>query len=260
MTRADLLPAGALYRLGSGVHIHETVDSTNALLLERAAELDDGAIACAEFQRAGRGRLGRRWVAPRGSSVILSVLLREPVDSPLLPLSGLLGALSACEAIEAATDCAPAVRWPNDVVIHDRKVGGVLAESCPLSSARAVVIGIGINCLQQRGHFDAELADRATSLEVESAQPVSRAAVAAAVLARLDHWLLVGARERTGWAELRSAWRACCGDVGTRVTLEHDGRVHTGTALDISAAGDLVVQLDQGGRRQFASATTTRVW
>lgn len=262
----DLLPHGPLGRLGQRVFRLETVSSTNQFLLERADDAGDGLIAHAEQQTAGRGRLGRRWNAPRGSSILLSMLLIEPVDTPLLSQGALLAALAACEAIEAATDCTPAVRWPNDLVLGARKLGGVLAESILVPAGksetgrRAVVIGVGINCLQQRGHFSGPLAQTATSLECESAQPVDRGTVAASLLARLDHWLVLCGQQPDGWAQMRAAWRRRCEDVGTRVTLEHDARVFAGTALDVADNGDLVVQLDEGGRRHFAAATTTRAW
>ncbi len=228
--------------------------------------LGDGAVAFAERQTAGRGRLGRRWESPRGASILLSVLLIEPERSPVLELGALLGAVAACEAIEAATDVVPSVRWPNDIAVGPRKLGGVLAETFPadgpkLAGARAVglVIGIGINCLQQRGHFRGELAHKATSLEIQSPRSIDRAAIAAALLGRLDAWLASNHPLRQS-EQLRAAWRARCADVGTRVTLEHDGRSFAGTMLDIDDTGDLVLQLDEGGRRCFAAATTTRSW
>jgi len=265
LTVDDLLPRGPLRRVGRRVLMHDTVDSTNAFLLRCAHESCDGTVACAEFQSSGRGRLGRRWEAPRGSSVMLSVLLLEPEESPLLTQGALLAALAACEAIENATDCAPAVRWPNDIVLAGRKLGGVLAETSSLASGdsvaqRAVVLGVGINCLQHRGHFKDELTRMATSLELESTRPVHRAAVAGSLLSYLDRWLARGGEGPAGWMGVREAWRARCEDFGTRVTLENDGRVFSGTALGISDEGDLVVQLDRGGRRQFASAGTTRIW
>ena len=266
LTLKDLLPHGPLRRLGRRVFLLETVGSTNQFLLERAAEAEDGSVGHAEQQTSGRGRLGRRWAAPRGSSILLSVLLIEPADTPLLSQGALLAALAACEAIEAATVCTPVVRWPNDLVLGGRKLGGVLAESILLpagkseTSRRAVVIGVGLNCLQQRGHFTGPLAQTATSLECESAQTVDRGIVAASLLERLDHWLVLSGQQPDGWAQMRLAWRRRCEDVGTRVTLEHDARVFTGTALDIADNGDLVVQLDEGSRRHFAAATTTRAW
>ncbi len=265
LTEKDLFPTGPLQRLGRRVFVHDTIGSTNAFLLERAAKTPDGAVAWAEFQSAGRGRLGRQWDAPRGSSILLSVLLLEPANSPILSQGGLVAALSACEAIEAVTECAPTIRWPNDIAVDGRKLGGVLAETCAVPAAahvkrKALVVGVGINCLQQRGHFSAELADKATSLELECHHPVERARIAAGLLARLDHWLVASAQPPDGWALAWAAWRARCADVGSRVKLQHDGRAFAGTAVEISPEGDLIVELEQGGRRDFPAATTTRVW
>lgn len=259
LTSADLLPAGPLRRLGTRVFTHETIDSTNEYLLEHAAEAGDGAIAWAEFQTAGRGRLGHKWTAPRNSSVLLSILLHEPPTSPLLTLGTLLGAVAVCEAVEAASDCQPTLRWPNDVMAGGRKLGGVLAESCPLGPRRALVIGVGLNCLQQPGHFAGELAIKATSLECSACRPVDRAGLAAALLQSLDGWL-VRVAEPAGAEQLRAAWRGRCADFGSRATLHHDGRPFAGTVLDVTEAGDLIVQLDEGGRRRFVAATTTRAW
>lgn len=256
LTESDLLSGAALRRLGRQVYIHETIDSTNAFLLRTAATAGDGAFAWTESQTAGRGRLGRQWEAPRGSSILLSVLLFEPPDSPLLAWAALLGAVAACEAIEAVTDCTPSVRWPNDLVLDGRKLGGILAESCMTGDQWALVIGVGINCLQHRGHFTGPLAKTAISLDSATSHSVDRPAVAAALVARLDAWLTRGEQ----WADLHTAWHARCADVGTRVTLEQDGRRFTGTVLDVSRKADLIVQLDQGGRRHFDAATTTRPW
>lgn len=258
LTESDLLPQGPLRRLGRRVFVRDTVDSTNALLLREAPRAGDGALAWAEVQTAGRGRLGRRWEAPRGSSILLSALLLEPPDSPLLAWAALLGAVAACEAVEATTDCTPSVRWPNDIVLEGRKLGGILAESCPLGDRSALVIGVGLNCLQQPGHFPPALIHTATSLECATIQPVQRAAVAAALVAHLDAWLLRAGREPGRGSDLRAAWRARCADLGTRLTLEQNGRRFTGTLLDISSHADLILQLDQGGRRHFDAATTTR--
>lgn len=271
VTSSDLLPAGPLRRIGRQVFLHETIESTNQFLLERAGELVDGAVAWAEFQTAGRGRLGRRWDAPRGAAVLVSVLLHEAADSPVVTHGSLLGTVAACEGIGGATECMPVVRWPNDILLGGRKVGGVLVESSGRVTAnggqqrdtasgggRAIVLGIGVNCLQQSGHFTGALGDTATSLERESSSPVSRARVAAKILLQIDDWLARCAGGSEGWGELRAAWRARCEDLGRRVSLEHDGRVFAGTVLDISDAGDIVVELDRGGRRCFAAATTTR--
>lgn len=275
-----LRPARPFRRLCADIRILSEVDSTNSYLLAQADALPDGAVLFAEHQTSGRGRLGRRWAAPRGSSLLLSVLFFEQPGASTAALSTLIGAVAACEAIEAATDCRPTLRWPNDVLISGRKVAGVLVETRRRGTGSpplAVVLGIGINCLQQRGHFPPELGETATSLELESPQPIDRAAVAAALLARLDAWLSaeksfeVAAADRRDAAgapgvnagaqraPLLAAWRQRCEPPGTRIRLQHDGRMFAGTMLDVDEAGDLLVELDEGGRRLFAAATTTRL-
>lgn len=261
LTAADLLPAGPLGRIGGDVRLLATIDSTNAFLLREAAALPDGTVAWAEFQDAGRGRLGRRWEAPRGSSILLSVLLHESQAGPLIASLGLAVAVSATHAIAEATDCTPAIRWPNDLTIGGRKLAGILVETQTLRTGGvAAVVGIGVNCLQHRGHFPPDLRHRLTSLELESAHAVARGPLAAGILRHLDEWLHALAQDADAVSRLRTAWRAACADVGTRVTLQHDNRTYVGTALDIDDAGDLLVQLDEGGRRHFVAATTTRVW
>ena len=264
LTAGDLLSRGPLRRLGGELFLLDEIDSTNDFLRSRVGQTTDGAIACAEHQSAGRGRQGRRWDAPRGSSVLLSVLLLESSDSPLLTQAAMLASLAACEAVALASTCEPAVRWPNDIVLGGRKLGGVLAESFTLPPAerraslqRALVIGVGINCLQHAGHFQVALAERATSIDLESQRPVDRAAVAGRLVERLDARLAAHA-EPDGPARLVSTWKSRCIDIGTHAVLRQDADEFAGTVVDIDDHGDLIVQLDQGGRRHFASATTTR--
>lgn len=256
-----VLPTEPLRRLGRSLVVVDQIGSTNAHLLEHASELPDGAVLLAEVQTHGRGRQGRRWEAPKGSSILLSALLHEPADSPLLQRATTIAALAASEAIESSTDCGCAVRWPNDLTVRGRKVGGVLAEARTMDPLRrrAIAIGIGVNCWQQPGHFSPELRQTATSLEIESRSAVDRSRLAACVLERLDARIQEAASEE-GWADVLAAWRAACADLGARVTLVHDGASLSGTIIDVAADGDLVVELDSGGRRTFGATTSTRLW
>jgi BirA family biotin operon repressor/biotin-[acetyl-CoA-carboxylase] ligase len=254
LTIADLYPHGPGRRLGSAVHLFDEIDSTNRWLLDQIQTLADGALAASEFQSAGRGRLGRTWLAPRGSSVMLSMLLVEPIGSRLIELVGLAAACAACHAIEAVTDVSPAVRWPNDIVADSRKLGGVLVETAPSDEQhRGVVIGIGLNCLQHSGHFPEEIRHKATSLEIEASHPIDRAALAAALLSDFDR--RVASFDSPGTL---SEWHGRCIDIGRTTELIHAGQHYTGTVIDVSLNADLVVQLATGGRRSFEAATTTR--
>jgi BirA family biotin operon repressor/biotin-[acetyl-CoA-carboxylase] ligase len=260
LVESDLFPHGPLRRLGQRVATLSEVESTNTYLLADAEAWGDGAVASAEYQTAGRGRQGRSWLSPRGSSILLSVLLIEPEESPRLVHAALHAALATAEAVEAESTCRAELRWPNDVVVGGRKLAGVLAESKAWArdaAQRAVVVGVGLNCLQQRGHFGPGLAEAATSLEIECNQPVDRPALARRLVERLDFHFSGAAHD---WDDLREAWTARCDDLGARVTLEENSRRFTGTVLEIADNGDLLVQLDSGGRRRFGSATTTRLW
>lgn len=133
---------------GFVVERFDVIDSTNTYLLEKARDgAPGGLVAVADHQTAGRGRLDRRWEAPTGSALLMSVLLREHLEPGELHLATAAVALSAVAAAEQACGLAPGLKWPNDLVIDDAKVAGVLAEldlSSP-DSVPAVVVGIGIN-------------------------------------------------------------------------------------------------------------------
>jgi BirA family transcriptional regulator, biotin operon repressor / biotin---[acetyl-CoA-carboxylase] ligase len=194
-------------------------------------------VAVAEEQTAGRGRLGRVWEAPLGSSILCSVLLRPPAG-PALPQLSLVGGLAAAEAVEQALGRAAQIKWPNDVLVDECKVAGVLAEALE----GAVVMGIGINVNQRRE----ELPEAAASLRTIGGGTYERAPVLTDLLERLEHdydrWLEDGlGAVLEGLAE-RDVLR------GRRVSV--DGVA--GTALGISRSGGLDVKL--GGERRTIEA------
>ena len=153
--------------------------STQLLLPPAAAE---GAVAVADEQTAGRGRLGRRWFAPRGTSLLCSVQLRPAVPPEQLPeLTGV--AASACaEAIAAVTGLEPRVKFPNDLLLADRKIAGVLAEA----REGRIVLGIGINVNVPEDELPTQVDRPATSLLVEGGREVDRAELLVELLDRLE--------------------------------------------------------------------------
>jgi len=126
----------------------DVIDSTNTYLLDRARSgAPSGLVAVADHQTAGRGRLDRRWESPAGAALLMSVLLRAPLEPAQLHLATAAVALSAVVAAEQACGLAPGLKWPNDLVIDDAKVAGILAEvdlSAP-DGLPAIVVGIGVN-------------------------------------------------------------------------------------------------------------------
>lgn len=174
-------------RFGQVYRYAETTASTQRMLADDQTE---GAIAVAEEQTEGRGRLGRTWEAPAGTSVLVSILLFPEVDSPRLPELSLVAGGAVAEAIAEVTGLEPAIKFPNDVLVSGRKVAGVLAES----SEGRVVLGVGVNANQTLEQLPEDVQTQPTSLSLELGEPVSRVRLLAAILLQLerayDLWVL----------------------------------------------------------------------
>jgi BirA family biotin operon repressor/biotin-[acetyl-CoA-carboxylase] ligase len=166
-------------RFGRDYRYVAECESTQRLLPDDAPE---GAVAVAEVQTAGRGRLGRSWVAPAGTSVLVSIALRPPVPTPSLPELSLVAGRAVAAAIAGVTGLEPVVKWPNDVLLEGRKVAGILAEA----REGRVVLGIGINVTQSAGELPDRPEHPATSLLLETGREVPRGELLAAVLGELE--------------------------------------------------------------------------
>jgi BirA family transcriptional regulator, biotin operon repressor / biotin---[acetyl-CoA-carboxylase] ligase len=167
-------------RFGREYRFVESCPSTQRLV---GSEDEEGTVAVAEEQTAGRGRLGRRWHAPAGTSVLCSVLLRPAVPPERLPELTLVAAHACADALAEAADLAVAVKEPNDVLIGGRKTAGILGEA----REGYVVLGIGINVNVAASELPHRAEIPATSLLEESGQRVPRAPLLAALLERLEY-------------------------------------------------------------------------
>ena len=191
---ADSLAPGGVKPLlrGRFGHVYryaEVVPSTQRMLADDDGE---GAVAVAEEQTEGRGRLGRSWEAPAGTSVLVSVLLLPAVRAARLPELSLVAGGAVAEAIAEVTGIEPTIKFPNDLLIAGRKVAGILAES----SEGRVVLGIGVNTNQTREQLPAGAQTEPTSLRLELGEPVNRVQLLAAILLQLerayDEWVARG--------------------------------------------------------------------
>jgi BirA family biotin operon repressor/biotin-[acetyl-CoA-carboxylase] ligase len=179
-------------RFGRVYRYEERCQSTQRLV---RSDDPEGAVAVAEEQSEGRGRLGRTWHAPARTSVLVSVLLRPAVESPRLPELSLIAGGAVAEAIAEVTGLEPAIKFPNDVLLGGKKVAGILAES----SDGRVVLGIGVNANQTVEQLPADTQTEPTSLRVELGAPVDRATLLAAILLHVerayDAWVATGTSE-----------------------------------------------------------------
>jgi BirA family transcriptional regulator, biotin operon repressor / biotin---[acetyl-CoA-carboxylase] ligase len=166
------------------LHIFDSVDSTNDVALRLAADgCPQGTTVMAEEQTRGRGRRGRSWTAAPGSSILLSMIMRPPTPAAETLVSLRLG-LAAARAIERGTTLHVGLKWPNDLVVQGRKVGGILCESRhDPGRGASVIAGIGLNVTQGPGEWPPDLRDTAASLQECAGSTIDRARLAGRLVA-----------------------------------------------------------------------------
>jgi BirA family transcriptional regulator, biotin operon repressor / biotin---[acetyl-CoA-carboxylase] ligase len=224
------------------------LDSTNRYLLDEArAGAREGVVVVADHQTAGRGRLGRSWEAPPGSSLLVSVLLRPALGPEQAHIVVMAAALALADAVGAVAGFTPELKWPNDLVVDGRKLAGLLAEREPGAggSLAALIVGAGVNV--QWTAFPPELADLATACNLEAGRAVDRDAL-------LEHYLEGLASRLDALAAVPGEYRERLGTLGRRVRVEQAGAGLTGIAVDVRDAGELVVRDDDGRDHTITTA------
>lgn len=161
--------------LGKKLYYFETIDSTNEYLKHLPEEETvHGTVCVGDHQSAGKGRLGRTWISPRGSSIYISYLLKPDIEPAKASMLTIVAALSVAKAINIVTGLDTSIKWPNDIVVNSKKVCGILTEmTADMDRIERVIIGIGINVNMES--FDDSIKDMATSLRIESGMVVKRA-------------------------------------------------------------------------------------
>ncbi|MFL6239987.1 MAG: biotin--[acetyl-CoA-carboxylase] ligase [Actinomycetes bacterium] len=234
LTRA-LVRDGGLWR---EVRVLTSTESTNAVVRAEAAE-PEGLVVVAEQQTAGRGRLDRTWTSPPRAGLTFSALLKPSVPDTHWPLLPLVVGTAVAEATEAMTELALGLKWPNDILVDDRKLGGILIERV----GPAAVVGVGINVTMSTAELPAS---NATSLLLAGAQVTDRQSLLAAVLRaiadRYEQW-----QTAADLSALRTAYADRCTTIGRDVAVAlPDGSTLHGQATSIDAAGRLVVSTYDG--------------
>ncbi|MBS4007913.1 MAG: biotin--[acetyl-CoA-carboxylase] ligase [Clostridium sp.] len=231
--------------LGKKIYYHRTIDSTNRLARELAAAgAVEGTLILSEEQLAGRGRLGRSWVSPAGG-IWLSLVVRPRLAPHKAQLITLLAAVAAVEATKMTTGLVPGIKWPNDLLLGGRKLAGILTEvSAEMERVNYLVLGIGLNANLSAEHFQGELADRATSLLLETGRSTSRVSWVQNFLTVFEDAYLLA--QEQGFAGVLASWRRYSVTLGQNVLVNSGARTVHGTALDIDEQGALLVKTAAG--------------
>lgn len=229
---------------GKTVHFAKETDSTNewAKRLGREGEVH-GALAVTEFQNAGKGRLGRRWTAPKGSSVMMSLLLRPEFEPQYAPMLTVVMGLSVAQAIrEAGVDTC--IKWPNDVVVSRKKICGILTEmSVEEGRILYVVIGVGINV--NLDSLPEELSDKATSLYLETGNIFDRNRILAGVMEAFEN-NYEKFTKTCDLSLLKEEYNRMLANLGQPVRILDPLKPFEGIARGINEKGELLVEMEDG--------------
>ncbi len=229
--------------LGREVYASETISSTNQVALNLGEKgAPDGTLVIADFQSAGRGRLGRSWVAPAGTSLLFSLLLRPPLAASHCFLVAMATGLGVAEGIRRTTSLVARLKWPNDVLIEGRKVCGLLLESRILGERLDfAVVGVGVNVNLETQGVSGIPAD-ATSLQGALGHEVSRLTLLRAILESTERRYVAIHHGRSPLDE----WSALLDTIGSRVRVQLGDELEEGLAEGVTESGALRVRQSNG--------------
>ncbi len=240
---ADELSVGlGTKTVGNQIFSYESLDSTNDTCFELGKKgIPEGACIFSEFQKKGRGRLGREWLSPKGKNILFSVLLRPVLTPSEVAKMTLTASLAVVRVLQNATNKKLGIKWPNDILFEEKKVAGILTEmQAEADRVDFIVIGIGINVNSSAK----DLPSGAFSVKEVLGESLHRLSLAREILRELDADYLRLKKE--GFAGIAKEWEDFSVTSGRRVLAKLLGRSIQGQAVGIDKDGALWIRQDSG--------------
>lgn len=231
------------------VHYYDSISSTNDRAYELAeAGEPEGALVIAESQTHGKGRIGRKWVSPKGTGIYMSLIVRPDVETDEIPTITLIAAAGIISALKRVYGLEAKMKWPNDVLVNDKKVCGILTEiKAQPDQVEFLVLGIGINVNTPASKLPPE----GTSIKIECGHSVDRLELARSVLEEFESDYSKFNKE--GFAALRKECKDCSSTLGKKVKVVEHHRSVKGQAVDIDEKGALIIRTDSGQKKRIFS-------
>lgn len=242
------------------VLFYKTIDSTNDLAASLSVKknLASGTVIIADMQEKGKGRLGRRWLSPPGLNIYMSVILKPemaPRDATLLTV---LSAVAGAVAIRGESGLQASIKWPNDLIVSGRKIGGILTEvRTDPDKINVAIIGIGINVNIEAAEFPDEIRTIGTSLKAETGQHYSRSRIIVRILREIESWFHI--LKKDGRVPLLQEWKRLSSTLGKEVKVTTGEEIISGTAEDIDDEGMLIMRLPSGIKRRISAGDLTEL-
>ncbi|HBQ29038.1 MAG TPA: biotin--[acetyl-CoA-carboxylase] ligase [Desulfotomaculum sp.] len=237
--------------LGRTVYYYKEVNSTNQIAKDLALQgAADGSLVVAETQSAGRGRLSRGWFSPYGKGLWCSVILYPKINPVEVPPITMLASVAIAQAIREVVGIKAGIKWPNDICLKGKKVCGILTEmGAEMERVRYLVLGIGLNVNIEAEDLPSPLKEVATSLKIESGQPVNRLHLLQVTLKELEKLYFVWLEE--GFAPILIQWKKLCVHLPGLVRLSNLKESWEGWTEDVDLSGALLLRLSTGEIRRF---------
>ncbi|MBF0384799.1 MAG: biotin--[acetyl-CoA-carboxylase] ligase [Candidatus Omnitrophica bacterium] len=228
--------------LGREILYYDTVETTMDIAFKHGLNgVLEGTIVCAESQTRGKGRMGRKWASPKGKGIYCSVILRPQLSVNETSKLTIMAAVAVCEALNSIPKVASRIKWPNDILIQDRKVAGILTElNAEMDRVHFVVFGLGVNVNSQIS----SLPKNAVSIKAVTGRELSRVFVLQEILRSIETRYFEA--KKKGFSIVFARFKELCVTLGKRVRLVNLSDTVEGTAVDIDELGRLTIRLDNG--------------
>lgn len=227
------------------IYHYDLIDSTNIMAKKLAPIEEEGTVIVAEVQTMGKGRLGRSWVSQKGKGIYMSMILKPKVDVMKVSRITLIGAVAVHLALrEMGIDSK--IKWPNDILVGDKKVCGILTEmSGDINNVNYVIIGIGVNVNLEEDEIPEELREKATSLKIFSGKSVDKEKLLELILDYFEEFY-IPFKENGDIVQVLDICRKNSSVMGREIKVIKGNDVRVGEALDINEDGELVVAFEDG--------------
>lgn len=240
------------------VTVFTETDSTNRqakLLAGQGAP--EGTVVTAESQTSGRGRRGRTWLSPAGQGLCLSIILRPPLTPAQAPQITLMTAVAVARTLENSG--VPAnIKWPNDILVEDRKIAGILTEiSTEMDQVDWVIVGLGLNVNTTDRQMPAAIRGQATSMQIQTGRSLSRTELLCSLLQNFED--CYEQLKTEGFGPIMEQWRRMSDIIGRQVHVDVMGTRHCGTVAAVDDDGVLILEDADGRTRRIFSGDVTRV-
>jgi BirA family biotin operon repressor/biotin-[acetyl-CoA-carboxylase] ligase len=243
--------------IGRKVFFYKTVDSTNTIAAGLAEKgVAEGVVVLADSQEKGKGRLGRTWVSPPGVNIYMSIITRPAIDIKDVTLLTITAAVGCTIALRRITGTNVTIRWPNDLIISGKKLGGILTEMKTDPDGKiSAIIGIGINVNVDIDVFPPDVRKIATSVKNETGASYPRTEMIAEILNEIDKWY--GILKGRGKELLLSEWQRLTSTLGREVKVTVGKETFTGLAESLDDKGMLILRLPSGELKRISSGDLT---